>query len=121
LLDSCTWEVQGVGGERGKKVVWLQVPRREGVAGARHLIDGETAVCFTFERGGTTYLAGLLRLEAADGKVSRIVNYGFCGDTMAYVAGQLGLEPAFGGYHQAGPILDAMIANAQLPWDPDET
>ena len=62
-------------------------------------------------------VGGLLRLEESAGKISRIINYGYCGDTIAYVAAQLGFEPATMGYHQSGPTLDGMIANAQLPWD----
>src|SRR5579872_6049090 len=117
LLETCTWEVQGVGGERGKNTIWLRVAFRPGIAGSQHEIDGERVACFTGARGGKTYLGGLLRLEEADGKISRIINYGFCGDTIAYVAARLGLEPASAGYHQAGETLDGMIANAQLPWD----
>lgn len=117
LLESCTWEVQGVGGERGKRTVWLQVAFREGVGGAQHEVDGQRIACFTGVRGATTYLGGVLRLEEVDGKVSRIINYGYCGDTLAYVAAQLGLEPVRSDYHQRGDILDNMIANAQLPWD----
>jgi len=116
LLESCTWEVQGVGGERGKKTIWLQVAFREGVEGSQHEVDGERVACFTGVRGGKTYLGGLLRLEESAGKVSRIINYGYCGDTIAYVAAQLGFEPASSGYHQSGPILDGMIAGGQLPW-----
>ncbi len=93
LLESCTWEVQGVGGERGKRTIWLQVAFREGVMGSQHEVDGERIACFTGERGSKTYLGGVLRLEEVDGRVSRIINYGFCGDTIAYVAAKLASSP----------------------------
>ncbi|HEY1710200.1 MAG TPA: sigma factor [Rhizomicrobium sp.] len=117
LLDSCTWEVQGVGGERGKKTIWLSVVLRDGIAGAQHVIDGEHIAVFTFTVDGKRYMGGVLRFEEVDGKISRIVNYGYCGDTLAYVAAQLGLAPWSAGYHQRGAVLDGMIAGAQLPWD----
>lgn len=117
LLDSCTWEVQGVGGERGKRTIWLSVAFRDGIEGSQHVIDGERVAAFTGRRNGTTYLGSLLRFEELDGRISRIINYGYCGDTLAHVAARLGMAPASAGYHQRGETLDGMIANAQLPWD----
>jgi len=120
LLDSCTWEVQGVGGERGKKTIWLNVSFREGIQGSQHLIDGERIAAFSGERDGKKYLGSVFRLEETDGRISRIINYGYCADTIAYVAARLDLVPAVTGYHQSGPVLDGMIANAQLPWSPEQ-
>ena len=120
LLESCTWEVQGVGGERGKRTIWLKVAFREGIVGSQHVVDGERVAVFGGVRDGTTYLGSVFRFEEADGKISRIINYGYCGDTQAYVAAQLGMTPVSNGYHQRGEILDGMIANAQLPWDADK-
>ncbi len=117
LLDSCTWEVQGVGGERGKRTIWLSVAFRDGIEGSQHVIDGERVAAFTGRRNGTTYLGSLLRFEELDGRISRIINYGYCGDTLVHVAARLGMAPASAGYHQRGETLDGMIANAQLPWD----
>jgi RNA polymerase sigma-70 factor (ECF subfamily) len=117
LLDSCTWEVQGVGGERGKNTIWLSVAFRDGVSGSQHVIDGERIAAFMGTREGTTYLGGVLRFEEVDGHISRIINYGYCGDTITYVAAQLGIRPARTGYHQSGEVLDRMIAGAQLPWE----
>jgi RNA polymerase sigma-70 factor (ECF subfamily) len=117
LFESCTWEVQGVGGERGKRTIWLNVAFREGIEGSQHVIDGERIAVFTGQRDGTTYLGGLLRFEETDNKISRIINYGYCSDTLAYVAARLAMTPASIGYHQRGEILDRMITNAQLPWD----
>ena len=117
LTDSCTWEVQGVGGERGKNTIWLNVAFQEGIDGAQHVIDGQRVAALTAKRNGKTYLGSLLRFEEVDGKISRIINYGYCVDTRAHVARILGLTPAPTGYHQTGETLEHMIANAQLPWD----
>jgi RNA polymerase sigma-70 factor, ECF subfamily len=119
LLDRCTWEVQGVGGERGKNTIWLSATLREGIEGTQHVIDGERVAAFTAASNGKTYLGALFRFEEIDGAVSRIVNYAYCGDTLAYVAAKLGVLPARTGYHQEGESLDRMIANAQLPWNAD--
>ena len=119
LLDSCTWEVHGVGGERGKKTIWLNVAFREGIQGSQHLIDGERIAAFSGQRNGKKYLGSVFRFEETDGRISRIINYGYCADTMAYVAARLELVPAVTGYHQSGSVLDGMIANAQLPWSPE--
>jgi len=119
LLDCCTWEVQGVGGERGKKTIWLNVAFREGIQGSQHLIDRERIAAFSGPSNGKNYLGSVFRFEETDGRISRIINYGYCADTMAYVADRLDLVPAVTGYHQSGPVLDGMIANAQLPWSPE--
>lgn len=117
LLESCTWEVQGVGGERGKNTIWLSVAFRDGIVGSQHIIDGERMAVFGFTRDGKTYLSSVMRFEEAEGKISRIINYGYCGDTVTYCATRLGMTSAPMGYHQRGATLEGMIANAQLPWD----
>jgi RNA polymerase sigma factor (sigma-70 family) len=117
LLESNTWEVQGVGGERGTKTVWLSVIFRPGVTAKRYVVDGEPIVAFTFGAAGKTYLGAVFRLEETEGKISRILNYCFCVDTQAFVAMALGLEPWSVGYHQTGETLARMIEGADLPWD----
>jgi hypothetical protein len=59
----------------------------------------------------------LFRFGEIDGMVSRKINYGYCGDTLACVAAKLGILLLRTGYHQGSETLDRMIANAQLPWD----
>src|SRR5262249_1905490 len=48
LLESVTYEVQGVGFERGRKGEWINInignQRIEGVRGERHLVEGEWVV-----------------------------------------------------------------------------
>ena len=116
LLDSVTYEPQGVGGERGRRAIWLNVPMPDIVSAERHAIDGEHVVAFTFVANGKKRLGGLERLEEVDGKVSRVINYYFCPDTLAFAAENLGLAPWSNGYHQDGETLARMIAHAGLPW-----
>lgn len=119
LLESVTYEPQGVGGERGTKGIWLAVSFFKGVEVEQHVVDGERIAAFTFVANGKKYLGGCSRLEEVDGKVSRILNYFFCPDTIALAAAELGLLPWSNGYHQDTETLSRMIADAQLPWAPD--
>ncbi|HSZ50305.1 MAG TPA: RNA polymerase sigma factor [Caulobacteraceae bacterium] len=116
LLDSVTYEPQGVGGERGRRTIWLNVPVPDVVSAERHVLEGENVIAFTFVYNGKKRLGGLERLEEVDGKVSRIINYYFCPDTLAFAAGKLDLEPWSNGYHQDEQTLSRMIAHAGLPW-----
>ncbi|HEV2363841.1 MAG TPA: hypothetical protein VGS12_06530 [Caulobacteraceae bacterium] len=115
LLDSVASEPQGVGGERGTRdPIWMNVPAP--VRAERQVVDGVTVVAFTFETRPGRRLGGLERLEEVDGKISRIVNYYFCPETIALAAERLGLRPWSNGYHQDEKTLDRMIAQAELPW-----
>jgi hypothetical protein len=44
----------------------------------------------TNESGAQEYLVDLLCLEESEGKVTRVINYFFCPDTLAYAATALG-------------------------------
>jgi RNA polymerase sigma-70 factor (ECF subfamily) len=116
LLESVTYEPQGVGGERGTRGIWLKVPVPDIVSAERHVVDGERVVAFTFVTKAVKRLGGLERLEEADGRISRIINYYFCPDTLAHAAAALGMAPWSNGYHQDEETLSRMIANAGLPW-----
>ncbi|HLZ83979.1 MAG TPA: RNA polymerase sigma factor [Caulobacteraceae bacterium] len=116
LLESVTYEPQGVGGERGTRGIWLKVPVPDVVSAERHIVDGEPVVAFTFVTGGVKRLGGLERLEEVEGRISRIINYYFCPDTLAHAAAALGMAPWSNGYHQEGETLSRMIATAGLPW-----
>jgi RNA polymerase sigma-70 factor (ECF subfamily) len=116
LLESVTYEVQGVGGERGTKTIWLTVAFRNGIVAERRTVDGERVVAFIFAARGKRYLGSLWRFEEVGGRISRIVNYTFCPETIALVASELGLTPWSSGYHQTGETLARMIATSGLPW-----
>jgi RNA polymerase sigma-70 factor (ECF subfamily) len=117
LLDGARWEVQGVGGERGRRdTIWMNVKRTHPLVAERRRIDGLEAVALTVGSGDATYLAGLNRIEEEEGRIARIVNYGFCPETLAYVADQLGLAVWRAPYHQDAETLQRMIADSRLPW-----
>ena len=118
LMAGVTWEVQGVGGERGRDTIWLKAERPDGIVAARRLIDGVAAVAFTVESGGKTYLTGLHRIEEAEGLIARIVNYHFCPETIACAAERLGLEAWPHPHHQDAQTLQRMISDSVLPWAP---
>ena len=66
LLDSVTYEPQGVGGERGRRTIWLNVPAPDIVSAERHVLEGESIVAFTFVYNDKKRLGGLERLEEVD-------------------------------------------------------
>ena len=116
LLEPVTWEVQGVGGERGRDTIWLKVEQPSALFAEPHVVDGERVVTFMLRDGERKVLVGVNRLEETDGRISRIVNYGFCPDTLRCVAERLGVDCRPFGYHQAEPTLSNMIADTRRPW-----
>jgi RNA polymerase sigma-70 factor, ECF subfamily len=116
LLEPVTWEVQGVGGERGCDTIWLNVSFPEALAAEPHVIDGELVVVFTHPASGGRVVTGVERIEESEGRICRIVNYGFCTDTVKFVAAHLGLGCHPFGYHQDPPTLANMIADTKRPW-----
>jgi RNA polymerase sigma factor (sigma-70 family) len=120
LMDGVAWEVQGVGGERGRDAIWLNVDRPEGSVAVRRLIDGIEVVAFTIDAGNKTYLTGLHRIEESEGQIARIVNYHFCPESLARAAERLGLGAWRQPHHQNAETLQRMIAGSVLPWAPPE-
>ena len=120
LLESVTYEVQGVGFERGRKSDWINInignQDIDGVRGERHLVEGEWVAIGVHESEKGRRLLGVTRLEEADGKVARVINYFFCPDTLAHIASLLGMLPPKRGYHQEPEVITRMVASAALPW-----
>ena len=119
LSETVIYEARGVGGERGRKAIWIEVniARPAEVVWERHEVDGEeVAVGVLTTRSGRRVLTGISRLEQADGRVSRHVGYFFCPETLAYLGDQIGLAAANHGYHQDAETLARMIADSRLPW-----
>ena len=114
LTEACSIEVPGVGGGRGRRGGWAEAS--VGHAGVRlepRVYRGETVILAFNAQGG---LYDVMRLEEADGLVSRVVNYCFCPDTLRLIGGELGLPLSLLGYHQPPEILPRMIATTTLPW-----
>ena len=118
LLDSVVFEARGVGGERGRDAIWLDVnaQRPAAVSWERRNIEGCEAMLVFFEHRGIRKLTSVSRFEEADGLISRHVTYFFCPDTVRAIAAELGLEALTVGYHQEPATLARMIADAKLPW-----
>jgi len=114
LTETCSIEVPGVGGGRGRRGGWAEAS--VGHTGARlkaGVYRGEPVVLF-FNEGDRLY--DVVRLEGDGDVVSRITNYCYCPDTLKAVAAELGLEVSLLGYHQPPQILTRMIATTTLPW-----
>jgi len=114
LLETVSIDVHGVGGERGRKAVWVTAA----IANASPLVEacdyhGEWIVLHRTARGR---LVAVTRIEEADGGVSRARTYLYCPDTTAAVAADLGLEAVHGPYHQDPATLERMISSNVLPW-----
>ena len=118
LTEACDIHVPGVGGGRGRRGGWAEASAAHGgvrLQGATY--RGETVV-LAFHRAadGGEALHDVMRLEEADGLVSRLINYCFCPDTIRLVGGELGLAVEPWGYHQPPEVLPRMIATTTLPW-----
>jgi RNA polymerase sigma-70 factor (ECF subfamily) len=122
LLDNTSYEVPGVGGERGKEVIWVQAgienaSRPETASAEPVIYRGEWIVVFWIGKGSDRALAGVDRFEEEDGCIARIITYYYCPDTLAEIAAELGVRAApQGGYHQTPDVLSRMIASTVLPW-----
>jgi RNA polymerase sigma-70 factor (ECF subfamily) len=120
LLETATYEVQGVGWEIGRKGIWINIALNnmsiEGVRMGRRLVEGEWCGCGIYSSGGEEYLVSLVRYEESDGKIARLINYAFCPDTLAAAAAELGLKPPRRDYHQDPETLTRMIAGMRVPW-----
>ena len=121
LLDNTTYEVPGVGGERGKKVIWASVPQPETVRAEPVMYKGEWMAVFWIGEGSDRALGCVDRFEEEDGYIARIITYYYCPDTLKEIAAELGVRAlpqgaSQGGYHQAPDVLSSMIGDAVLPW-----
>ena len=120
VTESCAFEVPGVGGGRGPRGGWIDASVQGDGAGLRIAAAdyrGEwMALFFHTDRTGEEALFDVMRLEGAEGRVSRIVNYCFCPDTIRAVAADLGVVARPWPYHQGPETLHGMIATTTLPW-----
>jgi RNA polymerase sigma-70 factor (ECF subfamily) len=89
-----------VEGALGGHPEWPEVFRFESQRAARADFQGEPIVLFfrTRERWGGEALEAVFRLEEEDGRVSRLLSYSFCPETMRAVAEALGLPVRTGMY-----------------------
>jgi len=87
-------------GTLGGHPEWPEVFRFESQRAARADFEGEPLVLFfrTRERWGGEALEAVFRLQEEDGRVSRLLSYGFCPETMREVAERLDLPVRTGMY-----------------------
>ena len=118
VTEEVAIEVPGVGGGRGLRPEngWAEWVLTQPVRAEAVRLDGEDVVAILFQTEGGPELCEVLRLNGDDGRVSRIVDYCFAADTMAYAAGALGHRPTPFGYHQDPDTLVTMIATTTRPW-----
>jgi RNA polymerase sigma-70 factor, ECF subfamily len=121
LLDNTTYEVPGVGGERGKKVIWVNVQQPETVTAEPVMYNGEWIAVFWIGEGSDRALGCVDRFEEEDGQIARVITYYYCPDTLRDIAAELGVRAlpqgaSRGGYHQAPDVLSSMIGSTVLPW-----
>ncbi len=121
LLDNTIYDVPGVGGERGKKTIWVNVPRPDDVRAEPVLYNGEWVVAFWHGEGPNRNLGCVDRFEEDDGHVARLITYYYCPDTIREFAAELGVSAlpqgkSEGGYHQTPDVLAQMVGQAVLPW-----
>ena len=114
LTETCSIEVPGVGGGRGRRGGWAEASTGHGevrLRGATY--RGETVILF-FDEEDRLY--DVTRVEEADGLVARLIHHCFCPDTVAVIGAELGLPVAAWGYHQPPDVLVNMVATTTLPW-----
>jgi RNA polymerase sigma-70 factor (ECF subfamily) len=115
LVDNVTLDVPGVGGERGKNMIWLRTSSEESKAEAV-MYNGEWIVVQWGGPRSAPILVTAERFEEEDGYVSRIREYFYCPETLAEIAAELGSHARPHGYHQDPDVLARMIGSAILPW-----
>jgi len=127
LLENVTLEVPGVGGERGKKMIWItssmELPTPNLLAREQTPMNpevvhynGEWILLIWCGPRSDGLLADVNRFEEQDGHIARIWEYYYCPDTIAELAAEFGAKPILHGYHQEPDVLSNMIASTMLPW-----
>ncbi len=103
LLENVTLEVPGVGGERGKQMIWVRASMGAESAALRveaAMYRGEWIVLVWAGEGPGRVLVSLSRFEEEDGYIARIRNYTYCPETVAELGAELGVPVWPRSYHQ---------------------
>lgn len=119
VTEAVSVEVLGVGGGRGLDPDngWVEWVVNNPVRAEARRLDGEDVVAILYRTDGGDQLCEVLRLDGDDGRVSRIVDYCYAPETMAYAAGAFGHPAMPLGYHQDPDTLATMIASTTRPWE----
>jgi len=117
LSETCSIEVPGVGGGRGRRGGWAEASlEHTGVLLEPGVYEGENVVLFLNVTPDGPKLYDVVRLEEEEGLVTRLIHHCFCPDTIRAIGEELGLPAEPLGYHQPAEILPRMIATTTLPW-----
>jgi RNA polymerase sigma-70 factor, ECF subfamily len=117
LLENVTLDVPGVGGERGKNMIWVRATLSHPAFRSEPMLyQGEWIVITWDEQGAERVLADVTRFEEQDRAIARIREYAYCPETIDEVAAELGVKAATRKYHQDSATLQRMIASSNLPW-----
>jgi RNA polymerase sigma-70 factor (ECF subfamily) len=122
VTETVSIEVPGVGGGRGLRADngWADWAISQPVRAVAEELDGEHVVAILLEMPEGPRLCEVLRLdgdaEADPPRVSRIVDYCYAADTLAYAAAAFGFPPVAMGYRQDLETLAGMIATTTRPW-----
>jgi len=119
VTEAVSLEVLGVGGGRGMDPDngWAEWVLTQPVRAQARRLDGEDVVAILFRTPQGEQLCEVLRLDGEDGRVSRIVDYCYAADTLAYAGEAFGYPVMALGYHQDPDTLANMIATTTRPWD----
>ncbi|MEM9106085.1 MAG: RNA polymerase sigma factor [Pseudomonadota bacterium] len=112
MAETMSLLVCNVGGGRGDDGEWTRKSVRQVTARYAEL-EGEALVLFFDGKGQAT---DVVRIEASNGEVVRLVDYCYAPETLIYVARKLDLQMSTTGYHQPPHVLVKMIAGTTLPW-----
>lgn len=117
LSETCSIEVPGVGGGRGRRGGWAEASTGHGEVRLKPAVyRGETVVLFLDDQDRVYDVA---RIEETEAQISRLIHHCFCPETVAVVGEALGLPVASWGHHQPPEVLADMIATTTLPWGAD--
>jgi len=117
LLENVTLDVPGVGGERGKNMIWVRASlSHPSFRSDRLLYQGERIGITWDEQGAERVLVGVTRFEEQDRAVALIREYAYCPETINEVAAELGVKAATRKYHQDPATLQRTVAASDLPW-----
>src|SRR5690606_20509543 len=113
MSESIHITVCNVGGGRGREGVWAE-KSLPGSSAEYHELQGEPVIVLR-ERGSST-ATDIIRIEASDEAITRIVDYYYAPETIRLVADGLQIVVRPEGYHQAPSVLPSMVGSTDLPW-----
>lgn len=113
MAESIHITVCNVSGGRGSEGVWAKKSLPGSVAEYCEL-QGEPVIVFRDRSGATPN--GLIRIDASDEAITRIVDYCYAPETLRLVAEGLKISFNRGQHHQPQATIQSMVSSTDLPW-----